>query len=401
MLSRGWVLQEWLLSRRVVYFTPAGIIVECATGGPRNQLGENILDNESGWYRFLNAAYRKVDNWNYNGRRERWLDLWTREQTTTKIAFRFEPHLLPDLWYRIAQSYSSLALTMPGQDRAVALAGIAQEFRHVLKHEAQRRGGTIPIPTVGCGPEYAAGIWLRELHHGLLWTANPAPSMLSIARIDGIPTWSWMSIISGVIWHDTDARQLWKRRAKPVAEIRQISNQAGASLDFLPIKQIAISGLTNEPAVGFDTTNQFARIILRSKVLSVLVREELCTDTDTEHAKALMGPDDVVNTTLWRKVCSSENPTEIIGWASLEDPRYADESLYYGGLPLSALVISTQVRATGHGFGYLMPWMEVYLVLFVLRTSGNRVERIGTGRICGGDVVSGFRNASEQDFELV
>jgi hypothetical protein len=40
LLSRGWVFQEWLLSRRILYFTPAGIFFECEERPPYNDRGE-------------------------------------------------------------------------------------------------------------------------------------------------------------------------------------------------------------------------------------------------------------------------------------------------------------------------------------------------------------------------
>jgi hypothetical protein len=44
LFSRGWVFQEWLLSRRMIYYTPSGIVLECQEEC-RNTVGETC-DNK-------------------------------------------------------------------------------------------------------------------------------------------------------------------------------------------------------------------------------------------------------------------------------------------------------------------------------------------------------------------
>ena len=42
LLKRGWVFQEWILSRRIVYFTPSQIFFECQTKPPKSECQEPV-----------------------------------------------------------------------------------------------------------------------------------------------------------------------------------------------------------------------------------------------------------------------------------------------------------------------------------------------------------------------
>lgn len=44
ILTRGWVFQEYLLSRRVLFFSRRAIFFECQSNNPCNELEETITD---------------------------------------------------------------------------------------------------------------------------------------------------------------------------------------------------------------------------------------------------------------------------------------------------------------------------------------------------------------------
>lgn len=51
LLRRGWVYQEWILSRRIVAFADFGLFLQCETGNPKSLAGHDvkfIRDNEDG-----------------------------------------------------------------------------------------------------------------------------------------------------------------------------------------------------------------------------------------------------------------------------------------------------------------------------------------------------------------
>ncbi|KAI1335385.1 HET domain-containing protein [Xylariaceae sp. FL0016] len=146
LMMRAWVLQERLLSRRVVYYDARELKWECDAArdcqcGALVTLGNFKLE-------FSDAVWRRQ---------------------------RDRP--LPFIWMRIAERYSNLELTFDS-DRAVALAGIAEL--------ALRSGG---------GGRYLAGLWEKHLAHQICWKIGDTyrkPEMY-IA-----PSWSWLSVFGGV-----------------------------------------------------------------------------------------------------------------------------------------------------------------------------------------------------------
>lgn len=42
LLRRGWVYQEWLLSRRILAFADFGLFLQCETGMPESLAGDTV-----------------------------------------------------------------------------------------------------------------------------------------------------------------------------------------------------------------------------------------------------------------------------------------------------------------------------------------------------------------------
>lgn len=156
--SRGWVFQEYLLSPRILQFTPAQMAFECDThssleGG---QDSDHILDPRSTEKRLLHSSsYHQRDADPY----QRWLNL--------------------------VGKFSRRVLTYE-TDKLPAVAGLAR---------------TMQLQT---NDEYFAGLWKRDLMAGLLWTTwvgkNSQPSSY-IA-----PTWSWASTVGRIQYPDRPRR---------------------------------------------------------------------------------------------------------------------------------------------------------------------------------------------------
>lgn len=186
LLRRGWVFQEWFLSRRIVYFTPAGIFFECQENYPMSE-AQVELPHSSG---------PKLDPFYKAGTRK----------------FASFPELF---WYTLVEIYSELGLTQE-TDRIVALGGIADELRSVFMHNDARK----PNQTIHY--EYIAGIWLRDIHKGLLWQRKniEGPYISS----DGPPSWSWASLNNVVCWSEQQTN------VKPAMKI--ISLISGDNTEF-------------------------------------------------------------------------------------------------------------------------------------------------------------------------
>ena len=143
---RGWVMQERLLSPRIVHFFPSQLYYES------RQFGIVRAEDRT-------PALRDPDQ-------------------LREAVFRREnmPGSTPMDWFRVVERYSACALTQP-RDKLVAVAGIAKHFH-------KRSGVT-----------YLAGLWEDRAAKGLLWVAR-GPRLKRVAG--RAPSWSWASVDGAV-----------------------------------------------------------------------------------------------------------------------------------------------------------------------------------------------------------
>jgi hypothetical protein len=292
------------------------------------------------------------------------------------------------LWYQIVESYSALSLTRPASDRLIALTGIAKEFRDTM----ERTTAGPELATVSCGLESISGIWLRDLHRGLLWEQKFPES--SRVRLIQFPTWSWASVICPVIWNN-----LYDARIKPKAKVVAIMTSEGEVFSIESLLPTLIPNQTFERS--FDINNQFACLYMRGKVLQAMIREKMTAEGDLKLASEVSGCRNPVNC-AWRSVCSSLSPTEISGCASFEHLEYQDDAAFGEGPLIYAFHISTTSRVPGgFGLGYITPWHEVFNVMFIRRAEGIKYERIGVGRLFGREIEAQLSAGPLQDVELI
>ena len=172
--TRGWVLQESLLSPRTLHFGGEQMFWEC----PNARLAEGD---------FAPATVRDPD--------ARDLDLGASKQAFiamgTGIGGQSAPMALTDQarevwymrWYQIVGDYTNRNLGFPS-DIFPALSGLAQ--------------------TVGAlmGDEYMAGLFRGDAHRGLLWRPGNGKSKAtySSSRADPwrAPSWSWASVMGPI-----------------------------------------------------------------------------------------------------------------------------------------------------------------------------------------------------------
>jgi len=84
-----------------------------------------------------------------------------------------------DLWSNIVLEYTRCNLTMES-DKLVAISGVAQMIRRLLKDE------------------YLAGLWRKWLPYHLLWYKEN-PNDTGRSAVYRAPTWSWASV-DGEVW---------------------------------------------------------------------------------------------------------------------------------------------------------------------------------------------------------
>ncbi|KAI9167872.1 hypothetical protein HJFPF1_04012 [Paramyrothecium foliicola] len=156
LMSRAWVLQERLLSPRVVHFTPEELVWECMErttcecGCIRSlwSPGHVPFDKDLIYDKALSSASRSD---------------------------------LRDRWRRLVEEYSRLELTLD-RDRLPAMSGAARRF------------------AAGLGCQYLAGLWRSGLISDLLWERK-TPSAPA-KRLSSLPSWSWISLGTEVVYEE-------------------------------------------------------------------------------------------------------------------------------------------------------------------------------------------------------
>ncbi len=238
LLSRGWVFQEWLLSWRIVYFTPAGMFWECAKQQPHNERGEI-------------AQTYSAD------------DVLAANQPPSKHSFDVSHATINPMWYRIVAAYSALSLTKPEHDRVVALAGITKEFKTALLMERADRDTT--TSTVAASLEFLSGLWLPDLHRGLLWECHGS----NLRRMPRFPSCSWATFLIPVQW---DERR--KSTALPATELVALTSSEGCTVSTQVFASVDDRVYLDHKI--FDINTCLVTLRMKAKVLDVVVTYKLC-----------------------------------------------------------------------------------------------------------------------------
>jgi hypothetical protein len=171
--SRGWVLQERLLSQRTLHYSEGQIYWECQS----IVLGEDgsMLKRMFPQVQTLTESRQKAINWSI-----------TPTDTSSKY--------VADEWLRLIEVFSTRKLTMD-YDKLVAISGLAQ------------------IVAEKSGDEYYAGIWKSNLVNSLCWKRKifvpshhcndeghksclpeATSSTLTTPADFRAPSWSWASV---------------------------------------------------------------------------------------------------------------------------------------------------------------------------------------------------------------
>jgi hypothetical protein len=146
--KRAWVLQEMLLSRRIVHFSSKQIYWECrGTFGSEDDTTSDVDYTEHA-RKFLNVL------------------------SALQVGVSLEHHAMIffPMWAEILSRYSTLSISRPS-DKLPALSGLASLVERII----------------GC--RYLYGIWNFNLPYGLFWQPVSRP----IHRADEwrAPSWSW------------------------------------------------------------------------------------------------------------------------------------------------------------------------------------------------------------------
>jgi hypothetical protein len=337
-----------------------------------------------------------------------------------------------DLWYRLVESYSKTKLTRPEKDHIIALSGIAEEFEKAIKANTKAPALT--------SQKYVAGLWLEDLHHGLLWQTMDQNQK---ACNCGAPSWSWASQLGEVRWlhraakhkkeleiislvniagiHHVSELKLWPELMVQMSSESEVQNSSGTvsdgegrppdpGLTDLMTSDVSLIVKGRTQLVFIDDNSNHAENKPRSrKDLAYDVVETLARETSVElpeDYKLWKDNMDCQRAGDWRFVCSLSTPEIIGGWALFEDSRLTDHLSSYDGFSAIALHISTRRRVApdgrikGTGTRVKMHH-DVYDVLFLEAQGGDVFRRVGVGRIVDRQIMKGFSTAEDQEIRLV
>lgn len=170
--TRGWVLQEYLLSRRLLVIGTWVTEWDCRQERQHRQ-------NVDSWVRDVD---RDTNPFKYH---ERWIDdipeLRDSQMLDCVAYLSAHPgielpsvpdHLVQRSWEGLVERYTLRSLSKTA-DRPVAISAMAELFSTMYR-----------------GTEYAAGLWVKDLPESLLWKCKATELLPRPVEYQG-PSWSW------------------------------------------------------------------------------------------------------------------------------------------------------------------------------------------------------------------
>lgn len=153
--TRAWVIQERLLSPRVLHFGRHQMLWECQERDACEVYPDGLpvaFDRLSGRLKDLASSH----------------DAAADGTDDSVVAYR--------PWARIVSAYTACGLTFP-EDKLVALSGVAKVMANILRDD------------------YVAGMWRRYLERELLWSVSPhRRGNTTQSTIYRAPSWSWAAV---------------------------------------------------------------------------------------------------------------------------------------------------------------------------------------------------------------
>lgn len=376
LLRRGWVFQEWNLSRRRLVISSKAGYIDCCSSAPRTIEGvelecEEIGDPTSGETILLSP------------------ELFSPQMGEFRTILQS--------WQEVVGHFSSLHISFIEQDRLLALSGLAQEFATALQKAPCR------LLSQDVAAKYTGGMWMYDLS-SLLWVQVDTNTR-SRKRIRGISTWSWASMATDMgTGYGLGLEVGWDEapKAEVVCQLLDITAVPVCGKSWEPMFDQAGQ---YSPGNRMGNENRFSILTLQGRLLQVDIHDDFNDTDDTSLAAAVTFQTEEERRVLWRPVTHITNPELIRGWASLEHPHFADGEVPASGVRLSAFVI---LKSTGTGGMALGNWFSskipVYHVLFLRpeQVPGYEAyERIGVGRLYGYEFQKEYQQAEETTVHLV
>jgi hypothetical protein len=293
-----------------------------------------------------------------------------------------------DKWYLMVGAYSRLELTKPESDRIVALAGIASETGDALREADHRNRRTVQLT-------YTAGLWMRDIQHALLSECEAVGDSESFVYIDSFPSWSWASLMTAVRWPE--------RRLSTTPALEWAASSAKDDNSDVHESDIPLLSITSTPNIEPRTD----LLSINTKILPVLVHSFI-TPEEAKICAAATG-ELKQREPMWNGVSTNAYRDTLVGWASIERRQVLEQSneeyeenegISEAPCKLHALQVSKYYESGGLTFRYIGFRHPVYAVLYCIRTSGGRYQRVGDGRIFAKEAIQQFDQITKQTVEL-
>lgn len=386
LLTRGWVLQEWLLSRRLIFLTPSQTFFECQTLWPKNEYEETVSLGVD----MARASDRSTAYW----------------RILFKPLFTYKTTSPEDLWCAVVEAYSGSSLTNAKSDRLVAIAGVAKEIGHILAQE-RFKSKCSSSSSSSLRNEYVNGLWLRDIHIGLLWekAAHEDPQQSEC----GVATWSWASLVIPVRWQArstqvSDRCTILEVTRNDGSSIRLEDSDTEIDADHQEVIQLTadvqpLSGQIDQ----FSLTQCYTGLRLQGRIKPLLIGRHLDQEESERIGKYTGNARNFVE--IWRAVMQADRPDRHIGWVTIESvpvSRQLENSpsnQNHNSILIHALLICRLKGVSGGiEFGHLGVTHSVLCILLLEQLGTDTYRRVGTGRIFQSDC---FDRIDEQILTIV
>lgn len=342
--TRGWVMQERILSPRTIHFGKVGSMYF----ETRDMVEHIDTGKELGYRPFpgLRDALGVLDKKQEDETLEMPGDAVGSSSTTASIQTQSPAELVYQGWYELISRYSGCLLT-ERKDKLLALSGIVRKLQQVNKDR------------------YISGIWLHpaQFHICLLWVGE-GTTTLENSPDAGAPSWSWASV-HGKIQYVHGLLSLAREMPHMIPEVKitGVIQPDGMAIKGDIVEGPAVLELSN--VVMIDET--------KTPLQFVNYRMGVPFHYDINNYINLDKP-----ARMW-DVCDVDG--NKIGWASLDrltgkvgEPATVDDGLP-GGITCFKVASHTSDRLyKGHDRGFLV-------LLVVFDTGLDVWRRVGTGQV--------------------
>ncbi|KAK3331473.1 heterokaryon incompatibility protein-domain-containing protein [Apodospora peruviana] len=225
--TRGWVLQEQLLSPRVLSYADQELYWDCISLSASESFPSGIPGFYDPGLKVVDMLkFRSVLLRSQQGQQKH--DKGSEEEGESQMTTMASKAALYSLWRKVVEEYSMRRLTH-NTDKLVALLGVAKGAASILEDE------------------FMDGLWRKMLWRDLLWWVKDS-ELSSPQRAPVAPTWSWASLDDAAVTYDLSG--------------------SDTEADMVPCVEVIEVGAASEESFGLPRIT--GEIVLRGRLVPLL-----------------------------------------------------------------------------------------------------------------------------------